>query len=85
MATAKARKTKTTPIPKAPAKTEMVTVDELEDGDVIHIEGKWRTFSLAKDSLTVKNHVNIMVKNTNTRFFRVHENDKIERGVRKDD
>lgn len=81
---ANAKKTTTTTAATTPAKTEKVAIEDLNDGDEIFIEDKWRKFALAAESLTVKNGVNIMVKNTNKRFFRVKEDVKIERKVKED-
>lgn len=75
-------KAATKKVAKTTDQTERVMIDELEDGDTIMIEDKWRVFALASESLTVRHHVNIMVKNTNKRFFRVKEDEKIERKVR---
>lgn len=63
-------------------KTELVSVDDLNTGDEILLEDKWRKFELASDSRHVKHHVNIMVKTGTRRFFRIHEDAKIERRVK---
>lgn len=54
-------------------------VAELEEGDRILIEGQWRTFMLATPSVIRRGEINIMVKDTPRRFFRVSAGEKFER------
>lgn len=68
-------------MPRKKADTKKVKIEDLVEGDKIHINGRWRTFSLARESLTMEGYVNIMVKDTNERFHRVKAGDKIERKV----
>lgn len=59
--------------------TKKIKVEELNEDDRVQLDGKWRTFMLATPSEAEPGHVNILVKDTSKRFFRVKAGEKIVR------